>query len=108
LPERGSFGVQSGLRRIGLRPCFAWTSLVHARRLPPKGSAESTVKPVPDGDLIVFDATYVFFSAFSRFIYRFKREGGFRFFTAQSQTGRALYDAHGLAPHLMQTNIVII
>jgi predicted DCC family thiol-disulfide oxidoreductase YuxK len=58
-------------------------------------------------DLIVFDAACVFCSGFARFMHRHDREGRFRFVTAQSELGRALYLRHGLDPVAMTTNIVI-
>lgn len=62
---------------------------------------------LPEGDLIVFDAACVFCSGFARFMLRHDRSGRFRFVTAQSRIGRALYLAHGLDPDLMESNIVI-
>jgi predicted DCC family thiol-disulfide oxidoreductase YuxK len=64
--------------------------------------------PSPDQDLIMFDGTCVFCSAFARFIVRHDRGGRFRFVTAQSAMGQALYRAHGLDPVAMTTNIVIV
>ena len=58
-------------------------------------------------DLIVFDGTCVFCSGFARFMAREDRSGRFRFVTAQSPTGQALYERHGLDPDEMSTNIVI-
>ena len=68
---------------------------------------ESQSPSLPTGDLIVFDAACVFCSGFARLVHRFDRKGRFRFVTAQSQTGRALYIAHDLDPDLLLTNIVI-
>ncbi len=59
-------------------------------------------------DLIVFDGLCVFCSAFARFVARHDGAGRFRFVTAQSETGRALYRAHALDPDEMTTNIVIL
>lgn len=61
-----------------------------------------------DQDLILFDAQCVFCSGFARFMHKHDRAGSFRFVTAQSQTGRALYLHHNLDPDLMETNIVIV
>tara|TARA_R110001606_G_scaffold304885_2_gene452193 strand:- start:129 stop:536 length:408 start_codon:yes stop_codon:yes gene_type:complete len=63
---------------------------------------------LPDGDLIVFDGQCVFCSGFARFMARHDTGRRFRFVTAHSATGRALYLAHGLDPDLMETNIVIV
>jgi predicted DCC family thiol-disulfide oxidoreductase YuxK len=57
-------------------------------------------------DLIVFDATCVFCSGFARFMAARDR-GRFRFVTAHSPTGQALYAAHGLNGRAMKTNVVI-
>ena len=59
------------------------------------------------GDLIVFDAACVFCSGFARLIHRHDRKAQFRFVTAQSGLGRALYQQNGLDPDAMTTNIVI-
>lgn len=64
--------------------------------------------PLPEGDLIVFDGHCLMCSRFARFIVRHDRAGRFRFVTAQSPTGRALYERHGLNPDAMETNIVIL
>jgi predicted DCC family thiol-disulfide oxidoreductase YuxK len=59
-------------------------------------------------DLIVFDAQCIFCSGFARLVHRRDVAGRFRFVTAQSPTGRALYAQHGLDPDDMATNIVIV
>jgi predicted DCC family thiol-disulfide oxidoreductase YuxK len=59
-------------------------------------------------DLIVFDATCIFCSGFARFMHRRDAARRFRFVTAQSETGRALYRKHDLDPDAMTTNIVIL
>ncbi|TAG24072.1 MAG: DUF393 domain-containing protein [Rhodobacterales bacterium] len=62
---------------------------------------------LPAQDLIVFDGTCVFCSGFARFMARHDHRQTFRFVTAHSPLGRALYLAHGLDPDLMATNIVL-
>lgn len=64
--------------------------------------------PLPDCDLILFDAACVFCSGFARFMHRHDRKTRFRFVTAQSGLGQRLYRAHGLDPVAMTTNIVIV
>lgn len=59
-------------------------------------------------DLIVFDGTCVFCSAFARFVLRWDKKDRFRFVTAHSETGRKIYNHHKLDPDLMETNIVIV
>ena len=59
-------------------------------------------------DLIVFDAQCIFCSGFARFMHRHDGAGRFRFVTAQSPTGRALYARYGLDADEMATNIVIV
>ncbi|WP_371168918.1 thiol-disulfide oxidoreductase DCC family protein [Aliiroseovarius sp. 2305UL8-7] len=58
------------------------------------------------GDLIVFDAEYIFCSGFARFIAKHDKGMRFHFVTAQSEAGRALYIQHGLDPDDWSTNIV--
>jgi len=62
----------------------------------------------PTGDLILFDGTCIFCSGFARFMVRFDKQARFRFVTAQSPPGRALYKAHNLDPDLMETSITIL
>lgn len=64
--------------------------------------------PTSSTDLIVFDGTCIFCSCFARFMARYDRAGRFRFVTAHSATGQALYRRHGLDPVAMETNIVIL
>lgn len=59
-------------------------------------------------DLILFDGTCVFCSAFARFVVRHDKHARFRFVTAHSETGQRLYEEHDLDPDLMETNIVIV
>jgi predicted DCC family thiol-disulfide oxidoreductase YuxK len=63
---------------------------------------------IPDGDLILFDGTCVFCSAFARFMVRWDRAGHFRFVTAHSPLGQALYAHYGLDGQAMTTNIVVV
>jgi predicted DCC family thiol-disulfide oxidoreductase YuxK len=62
----------------------------------------------PAADLIVFDGHCIFCSGFARFVARWDKAERFRFVTAHSPLGRALYQAHNLDPDLMETNIVIV
>lgn len=63
---------------------------------------------LPTGDLIVFDGDCIFCSRFAGFVSRHDRDGRFRFVTAGSETGRALYLHHGLDPDDWTTKIVIL
>lgn len=69
-------------------------------------------KSVIDGGLperlVVFDGVCVLCSGFARWIVRFDREKRFRFATAQSPLGEALYRAHGLRTDVYETNLVLI
>jgi len=76
------------------------------RTLPP--TPLTSPFPTPTQDLIVFDADCIFCSGFARFITRHDRAARFRFVTAQSDSGQALYRAHGLDPLDWSTNIVIV
>lgn len=60
------------------------------------------------GDLILFDGQCVYCSKFAHFIARHDRQNRFKFVTAHSATGRALFQAHGLDPDRMETNIIIV
>ena len=66
---------------------------------------------VPDFDdshpLIVFDGVCVLCSGFARFVIRRDDAARFRFATAQSPLGQALYRHYGLDPTDYETNIVI-
>lgn len=59
-------------------------------------------------DLIVFDGLCVFCSSFARFMVKHDKQQRFKFVTAQSDVGRALYHQYDLDPDLMETNIIIL
>jgi predicted DCC family thiol-disulfide oxidoreductase YuxK len=58
--------------------------------------------------LIVFDGICVLCSGFVRMVVRLDRKGRFRFATAQSPLGEALFQKHGLRTDSYETNLVII
>jgi predicted DCC family thiol-disulfide oxidoreductase YuxK len=58
--------------------------------------------------LIVFDGVCVLCSGFARTVVRLDRQNRFRFATAQSPLGEALYRKHGLRTDIYETNLVII
>lgn len=58
--------------------------------------------------LVVFDGACVMCSSFARFIARFDRQRLFRFATAQSPIGEALYRSYGLRVDDYETNLVLI
>jgi predicted DCC family thiol-disulfide oxidoreductase YuxK len=58
--------------------------------------------------LIVFDGICVLCSSFARMVVRLDRHRRFRFATAQSPLGQALYRKHGLRTDFYETNLVII
>jgi predicted DCC family thiol-disulfide oxidoreductase YuxK len=58
--------------------------------------------------LIVFDGVCVLCSGFARTVVRLDRQNRFRFATAQSPLGEALYRKHGLRTDVYETNLVII
>jgi predicted DCC family thiol-disulfide oxidoreductase YuxK len=84
----------------------------------PGAPLSETADPIPkapavptfDGrhPLIVFDGICVLCSGFAKFVVRFDRGRKFRFTTAQSQLGEALYRQHGLRTDVYETNLVII
>lgn len=57
--------------------------------------------------IIVFDGTCVFCSGWMRFVLRHDRDGEFRFLTAQSPLGTALYRHYGLDDRDFETNLLI-
>ena len=58
--------------------------------------------------LIVFDGVCVLCSGFARMVVRLDRQNRFRFATAQSPLGEALFRRHGLRTDSYETNLVII
>ncbi|UDL87135.1 DCC1-like thiol-disulfide oxidoreductase family protein [Mesorhizobium sp. PAMC28654] len=58
--------------------------------------------------LIVFDGVCVLCSGFVRMVVRLDRQDRFRFATAQSPFGEALFRQHGLRTDSYETNLVII
>jgi predicted DCC family thiol-disulfide oxidoreductase YuxK len=58
--------------------------------------------------LIVFDGVCVLCSGFVRMVVRLDRQSRFRFATAQSPFGEALFRKHGLRPDSDETNLVLI
>ncbi|CAN7229582.1 thiol-disulfide oxidoreductase DCC family protein [Mesorhizobium sp. LjNodule214] len=69
--------------------------------------------PLPDPfdashPLIVFDGVCVFCSGFVRMVIRLDRKQRFRFATAQSPFGEALFRKHGLPTDSYETNLALI
>lgn len=58
--------------------------------------------------LIVFDGVCVLCSGFVRMVIRLDRQSRFRFATAQSPFGEALFRKHGLRTDSYETNLVLI
>lgn len=58
--------------------------------------------------LIVFDGVCVLCSGFVRVVVRFDRKRRFRFATAQSPLGEALFRKYGLRTDRYETNLVLI
>ncbi|MER9307188.1 DCC1-like thiol-disulfide oxidoreductase family protein [Mesorhizobium sp. M0293] len=58
--------------------------------------------------LIVFDGVCVLCSGFVRMVVRLDRQNRFRFATAQSPFGEALFRQHGLRTDSYETNLVLI
>ena len=59
-------------------------------------------------DVIVFDGECVLCSGFFKFMLKHDRLGRFDFVLAQSQAGRALYEALDLPVDDLETNLVIV
>jgi predicted DCC family thiol-disulfide oxidoreductase YuxK len=62
----------------------------------------------PRQPLIVFDGVCVFCSGFVKLVLRLDRKKRFRFATAQSAFGEALFRPHGLPTDNCETNLAII
>lgn len=75
-------------------------------KLEPSGQARPAL--APDAPLIVFDGVCIFCSGFVRWVIRWDREKKFRFATAQSPLGEALYHAHGLRTDFYETNLTLV
>lgn len=60
------------------------------------------------GSLIIFDGVCVLCSGFARLVVRLDRRRRFRFATAQSSFGAALFARHGLRTDSYETNLVLI
>ncbi|MFD2053955.1 thiol-disulfide oxidoreductase DCC family protein [Mesorhizobium calcicola] len=58
--------------------------------------------------LIVFDGVCVLCSGFVRMVVRLDRQNRFRFATAQSPFGEALFRQHGLRTDSYETNLVLV
>ncbi|MCW0000350.1 thiol-disulfide oxidoreductase DCC family protein [Pararhizobium sp. YC-54] len=60
-----------------------------------------------DHPVIVFDGECIFCSGWVNFVLRHDRQGRYRFMTAQSPLGAALYQHYGLDSRNYETNILI-
>nr|WP_258596866.1 DCC1-like thiol-disulfide oxidoreductase family protein [Mesorhizobium sp. AR07] len=58
--------------------------------------------------MIVFDGVCVLCSSFVRMVVRLDRQSRFRFATAQSPFGEALFKKHGLRTDSYETNLVLV
>ena len=103
-PPRHRGPLTARLCGVGFDKPGSGRSLVE--KLETSGQARAT--PVPDGPLIVFDGVCIFCSGFVRWVVYWDREKKFRFATAQSPLGEALYRAHGLRTDFYETNLVLI
>ncbi|KAB2912375.1 MAG: thiol-disulfide oxidoreductase DCC family protein [Hyphomicrobiaceae bacterium] len=70
--------------------------------------ADPAVPAFPDDKaIIVFDGVCVLCTASARFVIKRDRVRAFRFATAQSPLGQALYRHYGLDPDAFETNLVL-
>ena len=80
-----------------------------AGKAPYSYRGDPSVPPfLDDTALLVFDGVCVLCSASARFILKRDRAHRFRFATAQSQLGRALFRHYGLDAQTFETNVVLI
>ena len=71
--------------------------------------ADSRVLAFPDDrPIIVFDGVCIFCSGFIKFVLRHDKSEKFRFVTAQSALGQALYQHYRLDTQVFETNLVIV
>ena len=86
------------------------SSRPHSSR--PKSSRAKSNRPSepfdPSHPLIVFDGVCVLCSGFVRMVVRLDRQSRFRFATAQSPFGEALFRQHGLRTDSYETNLVLV
>lgn len=82
------------------------SSLSHAG--PTKLSPPAETSLDASHPLIVFDGVCVLCSGFVRMVVRLDRHRRFRFATAQSPFGEALFRKHGLRTDAYETNLVLI
>ncbi|MBP1870513.1 putative DCC family thiol-disulfide oxidoreductase YuxK [Ensifer adhaerens] len=69
---------------------------------------DASVPDFPDDrPVIVFDGECIFCSGWVRFMLRHDRQGRYRYLTAQSPLGRALYRHYGLDDRNYESNILI-
>lgn len=70
---------------------------------------DAAVPAFDDGrPLLVYDGVCVLCSGFVRFVLRHDKAGRFRFATAQSPLGQALYRHYGLDTREFETNLVLV
>ena len=74
----------------------------------PQTTLPSAIDTGSRDPLIVFDGACVLCSGFASMVVRLDRDKRFRFATAQSPLGEALYRRHRLRTDLYETNLVII
>ena len=80
-----------------------------AGKAPYSYRSDPSVPPFPDDTaLLVFDGVCVLCSASARFILKRDRAHRFRFATAQSPLGQALFRHYGLDAQTFETNLVLI
>jgi predicted DCC family thiol-disulfide oxidoreductase YuxK len=71
--------------------------------------ADSRVPAFPDDrPIIVFDGVCIFCSGFIKFVLRHDKSEKFRFVTAQSTLGQALYQHYRLDTQVFETNLMIV
>lgn len=101
--ERGGVQGLAGTSRLGKRKIKGWWTGQRSGTFCIMGHAR-----IPEGDLILFDGTCMFCSAFARFVVRWDRAGHFRCISAHSPLWQALYVQVGLDGQAMATNIVVV
>jgi predicted DCC family thiol-disulfide oxidoreductase YuxK len=80
-----------------------------ADKTPYSYRSDPRVPPFPDDRaLLIFDGVCVLCSATARFILKRDHDGRFRFATAQSKLGQALFRHYGLDAQTFETNLLLV
>lgn len=89
-------------------PARGYISSMATPKMRDEGLAALLPPELGDRHLVVFDGVCVLCSGFARLVLRLDRDDRFRFATAQSPLGEALFRRYDLPTDVYETNLVII